>query len=483
MKEVEIIKPIFEGFLKEKEQIEEQIIREGTVPKEICELCEDYGNKRWLKPFTEDEEKDVANFIQAMRENRIASINRIADFERMVYPPSHITIETPQEFGRKEPEPTSEGLNKYTYRLTEFKKRTFCPQEFNKVLEKFDWIMSCAHFELDKGEVVHLATKHKISEQLSMEGAKSISDVLFLCCKECKTRIEKQGCTDGIRKDGFIYTKNCDLDFLVLQKVLKEANLPFELGHHDRSQFGLIIERSAPEFYLREHGIFIILPRPFFPSSFLGRDKQQYEAIISVLKPKLIVCFGNKTKIIDFLGHDTNVLVVSEEGFYFYDHIRQVEESIEGIVKSIVKKLNYYIEQMRGNEHDRLVMAFEKIGQELGYIPKKEHSRKGVRVDCIWYDRNGKIKVAIEVETRGGWKKDIISTWELEPELSIIVTYQKTDSVPEALMNFALMKSLPHKLFYINMETKNGFIFEKEQIINKYSMEPEEKEKFKVREI
>ena len=80
---------------------------------------------------------------------------------------------------------------------------------------------------------------------------------------------------------------------------------------------------------------------------------------------------------------------------------------------------------MRGSELDPVVEAFEEIGQELGYVPEKEHCRKGVRVDCVWHDREGMIKAAIEVETRGGWKKDIISSCELEPESSIIVTHQK----------------------------------------------------------
>lgn len=107
-----------------------------------------------------------------------------------------------------------------------------------------------------------------------------------------------------------------------------------------------------------------------------------------------------------------------------------------------------------------------------------------MRVDCVWYDRQGKIRVAIEVETRGGWKKDILSTWELEHQLSIITTYQKTDSVPKALMDFALMKSIPHKLLYINMETKNAYLFKKQEILRKYSLQKEErKERFSLKEV
>lgn len=466
-----IIQPILIKYFQEKERIEQEIIREGRVPKTICSLCEGYGVKRWIEPFTKDEERDVCRFIKSMKENKIASINRLADFERMVYLTSYISIETSQEIGRKKPEPTKKGLKRYTYRISEFKKRTFCPQEFREIFKRFDWIVSCAHFEIDNGEVVHLAIKYKGSEQLELEGGRLRYDALLLCCRGCKAEIEKRGCTRGIGKDGFIYSKICDLDFLLLQKVLKEAELPFELGHRHHP----LLESTSPDFYLREyetlimlHGTYLVSPEPV---------KQRYEALISTLKPNLIVSFGDKTKIIELLGYATNVLVASKEGFYIYDCTRPVEESFYKIVRSVVEKLDDYAEEIRGNEHDRLIKAFERIGQELGYVPEREYGKRGLRVDCVWYDRQGNIRVAIEVETRGGWKKDILSTWELEPQLSVVTTYQKTDSVPKALMDFALMKVIPHKLLYINMETKNAYLFEKQEILRKYSLQKEERKK------
>jgi hypothetical protein len=144
------------------------------------------------------------------------------------------------------------------------------------------------------------------------------------------------------------------------------------------------------------------------------------------------------------------------------------------MISYMADKLHDYSEKARGNDHDRLIMAFEKIGQELGYVPQREHGKSGLRVDCVWYDRQGKIKVAIEVETAGGWKKDILSTWELEPQLSVIATFQKTDSVPQSLMDFSLMKSIPHKLLYLNMTTKNAYLFEKQEIVKKYALKKEE---------
>jgi hypothetical protein len=182
---------------------------------------------------------------------------------------------------------------------------------------------------------------------------------------------------------------------------------------------------------------------------------------------------GKKATVVELLVFNTDVLIVSEEGFYVYDHTKTVEESLDAIINHMVEKLNEYAEKARGNDHERLIMAFEKIGQELGYVPQREHGKSGLRVDCVWYDRQGKIKVAIEVETTGGWKKDILSTWELEPQVSVIATFQKTDSVPQALMDFSLMKSIPHKLIFLNMTTNNAYLFEKQDIVKKYSLKKE----------
>jgi len=78
--------------------------------------------------------------------------------------------------------------------------------------------------------------------------------------------------------------------------------------------------------------------------------------------------------------------------------------------------------------------ALYSIGGELGYVPQKEYGKSGVRIDCVWFDREGKIQVASEVETTATWKKDLISTWEVEPKLAIIVGFPKTDKVAQNLM-------------------------------------------------
>ena len=458
-------KLILKRFLQERDQIEKQITKDGTIPKELCKLCETglgLRRKRWIIPLTEQEEKDLDKFVKWFRKNKMTFFK--SSFSR-------ITFETTEVFGEKNPDSTREGRYTYSYLFLEFKNTSFSKTFWTKTLENFQEIDSCPHFNVDEGETVHLRRENRM-----FEGAHLVSssprvetvDSLFLCCKNCREEIEKIGCEEGIRKVGFTYQYYCDLRNLILRKILEEEKISFESGKMDEHIF---MFTAKTLFYLREREILI--------------SATPDEATVSKLNPKLLVTFGNKSMMTSLLDLKTNVLVVTNEGeFYFYDHTKPVEKSVDAIINAIVEKLDFYTEEIRGTEHDRIVKALEKISQELGYVPQREYGKKGIRVDGVWYDRDGQIKVAIEVETKSGWKKDIISTWELEPELSVIVAFQKTEAVPNALIGFTLMKYLPHRLLYINMETKNAFLFEKQQILRKYSLGQKEKtEQFKIREL
>ena len=135
-----------------------------------------------------------------------------------------------------------------------------------------------------------------------------------------------------------------------------------------------------------------------------------------------------------------NILFYNQNGFFFYDKDREVERDIDVICDNILQNLNSEIEYQRGNDHDRVISAINVIGQKLGYVVETEFSQSGSRIDLVWYNRDGKIEVAGEVETTSTWKKDLISTWEVEPILAIIVGFPKTDKVAENLMKLTLMK-------------------------------------------
>ena len=115
----------------------------------------------------------------------------------------------------------------------------------------------------------------------------------------------------------------------------------------------------------------------------------------------------------------------------------------------------------------------------MGFVTKKELRQTGVRIDFVWYDREGDIQVAGEVETSATWKKDLISTWEVEPKLAIIVGFTGSDIVASHLMSITLMKYVPHPVLYINKITENAFLFEKNELIKNYRLKSVESEEDK----
>lgn len=455
---LQVIQPVLLRFLNEKKEIEESAKRDGKIPEELCKLCSDSSRlvKTTIHPLKDEEVASLSSFLKWMEENKITSV------KGLIYSGTgSIEVEAKEPIGKRKPTVLEKGAYHYSYPLSELKKRPF----YSSLISKFDGVESCPHFDPSHPRVVRLFQQGgmvRLFQEENVIQKERVANLLFFCCDQCVQEKEKLACDRGITKQGFIYSVNCDLNGLVLEKILKEENIEYEKG--ERRESLLFFPHEDPIFFLRKLEVLIKL------SVFPKLD----ETIVSVLKPKLIVYSGKKATVVELLAFNTDVLIVSDEGFYIYDHTKTVEESLDAMINHMVDKLEEYAEKARGNDHDRLIMAFEKIGQELGYVPQREHGKSGLRVDCVWYDRQGKIKVAIEVETAGGWKKDILSTWELEPQLSVIATFQKTDSVPQALLDFSLMKSIPHKLLYLNMTTKNAYLFEKQEIVKKYSLKKEE---------
>jgi hypothetical protein len=137
----------------------------------------------------------------------------------------------------------------------------------------------------------------------------------------------------------------------------------------------------------------------------------------------------------------------------------------------VTLKLDNYSQEIRGKEHDRLVEALERIGHDLGFIPQKELPHKGSRVDLVWLDRDGNVFAAIEVETSSQWKKDIISTWETEPKLAIIISHYKSDKGIKDITQYVLLENMPHKLLFINNTNKKAYLIDRQNIVRYYDIE------------
>ena len=454
-----LIQTILVKFLKEKKEIEDKAKRDGEIPKSLCKLCSDSSRlvKTRIHNLKAEELASLSQFLKWMKENKVTSAK--GQFWKGS---GSIEFEAKEPIGKRHSVELKKGVYQYNFSMSELKKRSF----YSGLIGQFNGVESCPHFDPSNPRVVRI---YKQGET-TFGNENGVSNNLLFCCDQCAEEKETFECDRGVVKRGFIYSVNCNLNELVFEKILNEEQIEYEKGERNTEGIRgemLFFPHESRMFFLRKDEILINLSR--FPSI--------DETVVSVLKPKLIVSFGEKATVVDLIAFNTDVLIFSEEGFYVYDHTKSVEESLDVIVKSIVDKLENYSEKARGNDHDRVNIAFEKIGQELGYVPKREHAKRGLRVDCVWYDRQGKIQVAIEVETRGGLKKDILSTWEVEPQLSIIATFQKTDDTPKALLEFSLMKSIPHKLLYINLTTKNAFLFDKQTIVKKYSLKKENAKK------
>jgi hypothetical protein len=136
--------------------------------------------------------------------------------------------------------------------------------------------------------------------------------------------------------------------------------------------------------------------------------------------------------------------------------------------------LDRYSSQIRGKEHDKLVEAFKKIGEELGFVTQAEMLQRGARVDVVWINRDGKVEVAIEVETSAQWKKDIVTTWETSPRLAVVLAHYKTDKGTEDITQYDLLQYMPHRLFFISYLQKKAYLVEKARIVKAYDIKTAE---------
>ena len=92
-------------------------------------------------------------------------------------------------------------------------------------------------------------------------------------------------------------------------------------------------------------------------------------------------------------------------------------------------------------------------------------------MDLVWLDRNGVIFSALEVETSSTWKKDVVTTWEMEPKLAVILTHQKTEKPIKDIIQYTLLKEMPHKLLFINNISKKAYLVERQNILKYYDIE------------
>jgi hypothetical protein len=70
-------------------------------------------------------------------------------------------------------------------------------------------------------------------------------------------------------------------------------------------------------------------------------------------------------------------------------------------------------------------------------------------------------------------KKELISTWEVEPKLAVITGFSKTDKTAKNLIESSLMKNIPHLVLYINKETNHALLLDKQEVVKTYTLKEE----------
>jgi len=470
---IALMRKVLDGLLEEVEKLSEQIKTKGVVPREICELCR-VNDKRTIVEFLPRERKTLDKFKEWRERRGVIGIERMPSITTMS---DEIHFKTSKKLKKRKTDAEDEKGYVYSWSASSRSKR------FNGFLEdpeilrfilKWEMVETCPHLEKPHDNILKIGFRKPYHyTKLAKE---KTAHKIFLCCDECKQRVEDTLC-DRVHKRGFLFDHACSLKDIILRKRLSQNELKYEdLEEQDESiplRFRLEVGRSYPPiYYLRQNSTVILLSR-------IGESEKHFQDIVKYLKPELIVAFDDHTNLPSYLEFETNILFYSENGMFFYDKDRQPETNTQRICEKIASVLNTYIETKRGKEHDRIVSSLYSIGQDLGYVPQLEYNKSGVRIDCVWFNREGNIQVALEVETSSTWKKDIISTWEVEPKLAVIVGHVKTDKVASNLMSLSLMKSIPHLVLYINKNTEHAFLFDKQEIVKHYALKQKEENKGK----
>ena len=467
---ISLMKNVLTGLLEEVSDAEKKIKKSGIVPRELCDLCLT-SNKRNIVNLSTKERKNLENFKIWISKNQIEAISK-SRLEKFFF-------KTKEKISGLKPDATDENSFIYAFRPALSKKMEYLSKA-EKFLSNFDEIETCKHFVENNQNILKIEFQTNADIQpvgyndidyipSDLFSGSIVKNKLVLCCDECKKFFENSMC-NCIIKSGFIYDYGCPLQDILLRKRLEENKLTFENlleAHSDEVEAHYAWHNYF--YFLKQNSILIFVPSDYRRS----RNVEKLKEFTKYLEPELITVFENYSNLPSYLALNTNLLFFHQDKVYFYNKNRPIEGDIKKICDLVAKKLNDLIETQRGKEHDRIISALYLIGQELGYVPQREYKKSGVIIDCVWFNKEGKIRVAIEVETSSTWKKDLISTWEVEPELAVIVSYTKTDIITKNLIESTLMKDIPHYLFYINKLTNHAFLFIKQEIVGNYNLEEE----------
>jgi hypothetical protein len=128
------------------------------------------------------------------------------------------------------------------------------------------------------------------------------------------------------------------------------------------------------------------------------------------------------------------------------------EVSLEKIAEMMASRLLPSVLNDTIPRHSALIKALSMMGRELGYYPLREYAMSYIRVDCVWLSPSGEVFAALEVETSGDIKKDIVSIWQTQPKLGIILGQMRSESVLLKYCQSEAIKNAPFPIMLVAMD-------------------------------
>jgi hypothetical protein len=461
------LEPLLKEFSAQLADVEDEISRQGTISLEICAKCSQKNITKVVK-FGEDSRKSIVLLLDWIRENEIRDLTSSGDvvaFRSTKKEVENVKGNIPLLEMGQALRTTAEKVF-YEYRMSASKLRK---KGFAQLLKnQFSSLRTCSHISNILGDN-SLALLSKTQQRLDFEGRGTqrveelwenpeVVNRYTVLCKECFSRVGSTGCEESIRKEGFVFVHRCPTRKIIFQNLLEKYGITYVSGEQQT-----LFERDELMYQLPDLGVLI------------SDSSRDLTPTIESLKPNCLLAFGRKQKLPPFLHYGTNVILfdttAEKDAFFVFDRNAPIEASQERIIEMIVTHLDGYSSEVRGKEHDKLIEAFRRIGEELGFITEAEMSQKGARVDIVWLGRDGNVEVAIEVETSAQWKKDIVTTWETSPKLAVVLAHYKTDKGTEDITQYNLLQHMPHNLLFISYLQKRAYLIEKGDIIRAFDME------------
>lgn len=446
-------------YLAEEEELSQEIAHEGCIPDEITERSH-CSTLKYITELPDERRQVVEAFLDWATEVGIE--NNDFRFDQGVEPDEdpEVHVSTGEE---------RDGIPVYR---TEVLKDRDVLRFFSGLYQRNESIPTCDHLSLSNDKETLLANagllvkenrgnrirreQVGLDTELESEPQYRRDEIVAFACSDCVEDENSTKC-DCLSFDGVVYDdRSCRWRRGLFKKIAEDQGQEIrDLGKEQgyRSEFTFFLPKLET----------LVTKRRLDGSEFLDK-----------LDPSAVVVYGQKEKLLDMLEYDTDALVVSKEerSFYYFDSDRVLEDSDSDLIGRIIEDLDEYAEQERGKEHTRIQNALLQIGEEEGYIAQEEHTVSGLTVDAIWFKRDGReAKLTAEVETTGGWKKDILSMWETEPDIALLITTNhKTDKVAKDLARFSVIEYAPYTLVYANLNTRNVFAIEDGKILGKFEL-------------